>query len=126
MYKEKISDLSCACPPGSAVLPTLHRGYRLVKNIPATDDDFKSHAALGKIKPLDIDECSWSSCSLSNSVDKLINLKGLPKIKDSKAILGINLDISSGPIETNDKGHINWWPYDSFNIHQNSDVEEVF
>jgi hypothetical protein len=124
MYKEPLATADCTCPPFGAVTPQDTVGYRLVMNIPVTNNDFKSHAALGKRKPRDVDDCSWLSCSLFDSPAKLLNVKGLPKISGKwKGIVCVKLDSSAGPIKANTTGHIHWWPYTAFDIMQKCTVE---
>jgi hypothetical protein len=98
----------------------------LIKELPLTDIEFKSHAALQKRRPPDVDECSWSSCSLSITPRKLLDLNGLPKLKNCKAIARVQLDGSSGLVYQKPNGHIDWWGYKAYDVVGNSSIERVF
>lgn len=127
MYREPIDAIiTCTCPPPTAI--TMEAvGYRLVKSTPMLDIDFHSHAALGKRKPPDLDECRWSSCSLFCKLESLVGINGLPKLKGVWAgVAEIPLNISSGPYLTQTSGHIDWWPLASFNILGNASIVKVF
>lgn len=124
MYQEQIAQLVPACPPLEAVKRELI-GYRLVKNVPPTEADFLSHSALGKRRPPDVDECRWRSCSLFITPSKLLDIKGLPRIKGGQGIVRVSIEASSGPVHQ--KGdHVDWWRYRTFNVIGNCSVERVF
>ena len=128
MYKEQLTIITGeTCPPVDATLPSDMVGYRLVRNTPPVKDDFLSHAALGKIKPPDVDECRWRSCSLAGDKTKLVNLNGLPKIKGAAAIVKVSLNNLSGMVKLNQKNtHIDLWMFTDFDPLASTSVEMEF
>lgn len=102
------------CPPADAVENEIGQAYRIVFGDPATVEHFKSHAALGKKPPSDMDECRFASCSLFTSLDRVKSVAQLPKLRAQGPILA-EVTIAHGSGRWIAHGdHIDFWMYDTF------------
>lgn len=100
------------CPPESASDSEITEAWRLVSANPPTQDDFKSHAALGKTMPPGVDPCRWSSCSLIATGPAAKAL--LPKIRARKThIAKLSIPTGSG-LYVKQKSHIDFWMFSEF------------
>lgn len=111
MQKCFAETLPASCPKQPpAKDEALTKVFRLVKNNPATEGCFDSHAKCGRIRPQDVDdECGWAACSLHTGWEPLVKIKRLKK----RHPYVVQLDIPKGVglHAANDKGHINFWRY---------------
>lgn len=124
MYKE-VLPTGAVCPPADAYEPTGMVGFRAVHQYPPQETCFGSHAALEKKRPPDIDLCSWSSCSLFVSSDKLKSQFSLPKLRKRgfTHVVRVTLTHVSGKVKVKNQ-HIDWWRYANFDVVNASVLEE--
>jgi hypothetical protein len=107
---EWVEPLPDGCPPPDAERPNYTEFYRLVKTIPAEDDDFVSFRERNPDRPLKYDECIERSCSLFNTYQQC-NRRRKSRIHRAKKIVRIMLTPESGLIlrTLNQRGHHSWW-----------------
>lgn len=108
-------DLPPQCPPAGAQTTALDNVYRLVPCENPVAEHFLSFRAMGTDKPdhLVISDCDWASCSLRDSVEELLKLKGLRRRNPFVATLGI--PANSGRHLTH-KSHVHFWRFHNFEI----------
>jgi len=103
------------CPPLEAKESTPQKVWRLVRTTSPTQDDFRSHAFMGKPCPARICACMASSCSVFKLSPKKPPVFNLPKFKN-KFVATLDIGEGSGKIIENDStGHIDLWIYKEFN-----------
>jgi hypothetical protein len=126
VYKEVLPD---QCPPEGALDQPLPGVWRKVSTKDFSEQDFLSHAALGKPRSPIVSECHHASCSFFQSKDKLINVfTRLPKSrKKPLAVVKLDIPIGSGLSVRNEKtGHIDLWMFGGFSpIESVISLEEV-
>lgn len=121
-FLEKLPD---GCPPDDAIKIDYEVGvFRLVKTDPPTDSDFKSYRKLNPIKKYDVPECIACGLSVYADIESIKNLIKLPSLKKKK-ICRVNLSSGAGFIKATGKDpmHRTWWPFQSFDIISNCQVE---
>jgi hypothetical protein len=111
-FLEALPDL---CPPRDAADAAYPAAFRFVKidnKDDLCDEHFLSHAALGQSKPLQVDGCSWASCSLfeSRTCADYVRVSKIPKFKN-KRIAKLNVPFGTGLSMRSSGGHINLWAY---------------
>ena len=110
-------DMPNGVPPEEICVPHEHSLYRLVKNLPATEEDFLTHHELDPNREWgDLYVCSFAS-SMFDDLDIVKRLKKMPKLRDSKAVARIVLNPKDGVVnQTFRKHHYSWWKTDRFDI----------
>ena len=101
-----------SCPPKDAVKGAYEKAFRLVPANPATEEDFKSHAAKGKNPPPDADLCRWASCSLFTVKPTAATL--LPRLRAKYSFVAILKLVSGCGYMKEENGHIDFWMFKSF------------
>lgn len=116
-YKD--APLPNGCPPGDAQAVSKRLVLRLVPANPASEDDFRSHAAKGKGCPKKCDPCRWAACSVfaaTTKKEKLAGLAKLPNLSHMRYVAYVEIDESAGKAKPwpDDQEHISFWAYASF------------
>jgi hypothetical protein len=104
------------CPPRGAGPLTPQLLLRLTTSKSAKNDDFKSHAALGKKCPSG-QLCEWSSCSMFlPSIDRsrLQELRRFPNLKAMKYVAIVSVDEKSRHAKVSRSKHVDFWMYKGF------------
>jgi hypothetical protein len=103
-------DLPPNCPPADAIEPVNDPFYRLVGNVPPSDEDFWSQRKLYPLKKFNTTECMACSCSLSSTIDRCVELSKLPALQN-KRIVELLLPPKSGLIKKTgvNADHFSWW-----------------
>jgi hypothetical protein len=113
-WREK---LPSDCPPKGAGPLAAQELIRLASSKQYCDDDFKSHAALGK--PCQNGKlCEWSSCSMflpSVTKAQLDDLRKYPNLRTKKIVLYVKVDQQSGEGVISKAKHVDFWMYQSYN-----------
>ncbi|MVT66877.1 hypothetical protein GPL21_17395 [Bradyrhizobium pachyrhizi] len=111
------------CPPKDAGPLTPRLLLRLTSSSSFTDDDFKSHAALGK-PCLGAKLCEWSSCSMfleGTSKAQLDDLRKYPNLRSKNVVAFVKIDSASGEGKVSTGRHVDFWMYRSFSPRDNID-----
>ena len=114
-YREPLPD---GCPPEEAEDVSEPRVvFRLVRNRPPTDDDFRSQRAE---KPhrcfAGVGECRALGLSVHGEQSDSEKAMKLPSQK-GKHICRVRLDAGAGRIQRTGRGsHHTWWPYAGFDM----------
>ena len=116
-YREPLPE---DCPPDEAeeiLEPTVV--FRLVRNDPPTDDDFRSQRAEKPTRQFSIPECRvrglsvFKNRSVAEKMSTTRNLRGT-------VICQVTLTIGAGRIQrTGSRSHYTWWPLADFDILSN-------
>lgn len=107
-YKEQ---LPLECPPETAQRVSRMEVVRALQTGTPTQDDFRSHAALGKINKVGCSPCRWASCSVFVAPNKL---EKLPKIRKLVYFAHLEIDQTSGVVQFGNGGHIDLWMFSGF------------
>lgn len=104
-------NLPANCPPGNAGPLKQQLLIRLVGSNQPSDEDFKSHGALGKKCPKFVCQCEWTSCSLWNSAQNVLALPALPKLRKRLThVAYLQVDEASGMAHLTPRtGHVSLW-----------------
>ena len=113
-YRESMPD---NCPPDTADEITSPRlVYRLVRNNPPTDDDFRSQQAEKPTAQFNVSECRARGVSLFTNLgdaERQTRRRSLRHLIPCPVILAAG----AGRIQkTSGSSHYTWWPYDSYDI----------
>lgn len=85
--------------------------YRLCRG---NEDDWKTHAMLGKPRPPDVSQCRWQSLSIFDSLDGSRRLASrVPKFKKHRPMC-FSIDGTMGDLLAGRDGHHDWWPSPTF------------
>ena len=105
-------------PPQEICIPHEHPFYRLVKNIPATEEDFVTYHEMAPNRDWGNNYVCSFALSMFDDLDKAKRLKKIPSLKDSKAIVRIVLNPEDGVVKQTSKNtfHYSWWRTNSFDI----------
>lgn len=112
-FREK---LPSNCPPEASSPLKKQIVLRLVGPGDVTEDDFKSHAALGYPCPKG-NECEWAACSLFlNGIgrDKLRSLVKFPRLKKKNALAFLEINETAGVGVISKTKHISFWMFHNF------------
>lgn len=106
------------CPPPDAKPLSKQIVIRLVPENPASDENFDSHAKLGK-KPgrSGCTACELSSCSVfiePEHAEQITDLPKYPKIRGMRFKVRLLIDASSGIAIIEASGHVHLWMFKSF------------
>lgn len=104
-------------PPQDISIPHEHPLFRLVKNIPATENDFVTYHEQDPNRDWgDLYVCSFAS-SMFDDLAAVKRLKKMPNLKDSKAVVRIILNPEDGVVKQTFKpNHFSWWKTNNFDI----------
>ena len=120
-YREPLPD---DCPPDDAEEITAPRVvYRLVRNNPPTDDDFRSQRAERPDRVFrDVNECQARGMSVFASLSAAESLSERGRLQGTAVCL-VNLNPGAGSILlTGRHSHHTWWPLASYDILANCQV----
>ena len=115
IYRELLPD---GCSPEDAEDVSEPRFvFRLVRNCPPTDEDFKSQRAESPNRPFrGVSECRARGLSVHEELCDSTTLLKLPSHK-GKCICRVQLNTDAGRIQqTGRYSHHTWWPLAGFNI----------
>ena len=118
-YREPLPD---DCPPDEAEQITAPRlVYRLVRNNPPTNDDFRSQRAEHLERVFrNITECQARGLSVRTDLDSAVKLTGLRTMRGRK-ICQVQLNRGAGRIMQSgeDPHHSTWWPLADYDVPAN-------
>lgn len=103
------------CPPSDSVDAELKDVWRFIKGTVASESCFCSFAKLNRENKSNVCPCRWASCSLYIGDRNTLEMMKLPKFKNFKARVEMNIPLGSGRSKTVDR-HIDFWAYDSFSF----------
>ena len=114
LYRESLPD---NCPPDTAAeIDATRLVYRLVRNNPPTNEDFRSQRTDKPTARFNVSECRARGLSIfadrrvAERVAKKPNLAG-------SAICQVILTPGAGRIkQTGGRSHYTWWPYKDYDI----------
>ena len=117
-------ELPPGCPPEEAKeITTETICYRLVRNDPPTDEDFRSQRTLEPNRDFGVSECRAKGLSVfmqprdaTGAANRSRNLRGAK-------VAQLTLNTGSGYIKKiGGRSHHTWWPYKAFDILANCEV----
>ena len=115
-YREPLPE---GCPPAEASEISAPRDvYRLVRNFPPTDKDFRSQRAEKPNRRFrGVTECQARGLSVYANLDASRNAAKLPNLR-GRQVCRVRLDKSAGHIQQTgrDPSHHTWWPFAAFDI----------
>lgn len=106
------------CPPSDAdKIDDTFQVYRLIRDKPPSDQDFRSQRAGRPEAIFGVSECIARGLSVFSHSEHCINLKRLPKFK-RRFVCRVDLDKGAGYIKDtgSNPGHRTWWPFSDFPI----------
>lgn len=141
-YDQDISEQSLAssefketlppnCPPNGASNPAPQVVLRLVSRQAVSEEDFSSHAKLGKTPPSKVCPCRWASCSVFSTSSGEHRTKAhvkLPKLRGKRYVAEVQLTPTSGLVQyaSSNSGHIDFWMFSTFDPVENVlDVKSI-
>lgn len=112
------------CPPPGAQLVSSNRGvFRLVRNNPPIQDDFRSQRAERPSASFSVTECEARGLSVFEQQADCEKIRKLPRFLGSH-ICVVQLRTGAGHIQQTFKpSHHTWWPFADYNILGNSQVQ---
>jgi hypothetical protein len=113
------------CPPSESEQVLSDRVvFRLVRNNPPTEDDFRSQLSEGRSAVLAISECLNRGVSVFERQSDCEKTQKLPRFRSS-LVCRVQLKNGAGHIQQTFKpSHHTWWPLAAFNIVEHSQVQE--
>ncbi len=113
-YREPLPE---GCPPDDAEEITAPRiMYRLVRNNPPTDDDFRSQRAERPAARFKVSECQTRGVSVFANRRDAERQTEIPRLK-ALAVCQVDLSAGAGRIKrTGGSSHHTWWPYSDYEI----------
>jgi len=109
-YKEVLPDL---CPPNEAKDIALNNVCRFLPfSPPDSDENYKSHAELGK-RVGSATECKARSCSLFRYTDVAKQAMKIGFFRKMKVAV-LNIPVGAGKHLHGNNGHIDFWVYSNF------------
>ena len=114
-YREPLPE---DCPPDDAWEITGHRAvYRLVRNNPPTDDDFRSQRAENPHRVFHrVTECQSRGLSVFADQRDAERQTEISRLKEL-AVCRVDLFAGAGRIQkTGGSSHYTWWPYADYDI----------
>ena len=123
LYREPLPD---DCPPDDAEEINAARFvYRLVRNNPPNDDDFRSQRVEKPTARFNVSECRARGLSVFANRRVAERLAKKPNLADS-AICQVVLTTGAGRIKrTGGRSHYTWWPYKDYDILANCQPVEL-
>ena len=105
------------CPPGEAEESSVPlTAYRLVRNDPPTDDDFRPQKDLRPATQVNVSECQSRGLSVFTEHPDAQALTRWRNLRDM-AICQLTLTQGAGHImKTGRRSRHTWWPYASYDI----------
>lgn len=112
-----VPEMPDGVPPMDICIPHEHPLFRLVKNIPATENDFVTHHEQSPNRDWgDLYVCSFAS-SMFDDLATVNRLTKMPNLKDSKAVARVILNPEDGVVkQTFRHHHYSWWKTNKFDI----------
>ena len=124
-YRELLPD---NCPPDEAEeIDEPRVVYRLVRNSPPTDGDFRSQRAERPDRVFrNITECQARGLSVRTDLGSAVELMGLRTMR-GRMICEVQLDHEAGRIMQTgeDPGHSTWWPLAEYDILANCSLVTI-
>ena len=120
-YRES---LPSDCPPDNArEIITETIVYRLVRNAPTNEEDFRSQRTFEPNRDFGVSECRARGLSVfmqaadaARAAQRSRNLRGAK-------LAQLTLNHGAGYIkQTGNRSHHTWWPYEAFNVLANCEV----
>ena len=113
-YREPLPE---GCPPDEAEEIVAPRTvYRLVRNDPPTDNDFRSQRAEYPTEQFSVSECRVRGVSVYANLRDVERQTRRPKLK-GMAVCQVDLIAGAGRIKkTGGRSHFTWWPYADYDI----------
>ena len=113
-YRESLPD---NCPPDTADEITSPRlVYRLVRNIPPINDDFRSQRAEKPTAQFNVSECRARGVSVFTNLSDAERQTRRRNLRNLIPCL-VTLTAGAGCIKkTGGSSHYTWWPYDGYDI----------
>ena len=122
LYREPLPD---DCPPAAAEEIDAPRAvYRLVRNNPATADDFRSQRAERPGRTFrNVTECQARGLSVRTNPESAMELMRLRAMR-GRMLCAVQLDSGAGSIMQTgeDPAHSTWWPLADYDILANCSV----
>ena len=114
LYREPLPD---DCPPNDAEeIDAARFVYRLVRNNPPTDGDFRSQRAERPTARFNVSECRARGLSVFADRRVAERIAKKPNLAGS-AISQVVLTTGAGRIKrTGGRSHYTWWPYKDYDI----------
>ena len=114
LYREPLPD---DCPPDAAEeIDAPRTVYRLVRNNPPSDDDFRSQRAEKPTARFNVSECRARGLSVFAERRVAERLAKKPNLTGS-VICQVTLTPGAGRIkQTGGRSHYTWWPYKDYDI----------
>jgi hypothetical protein len=120
-WSEQLPD---RCPPEEAYNPNGQVFYRLCQSNPASSQDFLSNRFLCPTCNFpNVSECIALSLSVFIDMEKCLNIRRLPRHKNSKVMYFQIKDGDGLVLKTSGPGHYSWWRTHNFDIALASVVE---
>ncbi len=119
-YREPLPE---GCPPDAAEEVTQRRiVYRLVRNNPPTNDDFRSQRAEQLQQHFNVPECQVRGVSVFGDYAAAVKLsKSRPQ--RGKQVCRVTLLRGAGRIQkTGSQSHYTWWPLADYDILDNCEM----
>ncbi|MDD9810520.1 MAG: hypothetical protein OXU71_02210 [Gammaproteobacteria bacterium] len=119
-YRE---ELPIDCPPHDAEEVAVDMAvFRLVRDNPPTDEDFRSQRAENPKAKFGVSECQARGLSVFAVLEDARRICKLQRMRD-RLICRVQLNIDAGKIkQTGKKSHYTWWPFADFDILANCRV----
>lgn len=118
-----LEPLPDGCPPADAEEILEPRVvFRVVRNNPATDDDFRSQRAENPKRNFNVCECVARGLSILDNFSDASQLLKLPRYKKGR-VSRVTLVGGAGRIkQTFKRPHYTWWPLAAFHILENCQI----
>ena len=123
IYREGLPD---GCPPPDAEEIVGEKiCYRLVRNDPPTDDDFRSQRTLEPNRDFGVSECRARGLSVFMQPADAARAASLSRNLQGAKVARMTLEQGAGYIKkTGSRSHHTWWPYKAFDVLANCEVIE--
>ena len=123
LYRESFPD---NCPPDTAAeIDAMCFVYRLVRNNPPTNDDFRSQRAEKPTARFNVSECRARGLSIFADRRVAERLAKKPNLTGSE-ICQVVLTPGAGRIkQTGGRSHYTWWPYKDYDILANCRLAQL-
>jgi len=121
-YRER---LPADCPPDDAEeITTAMTVFRLARNNPPSEDDFRSQRAERPRANFGVTECQARGLSVFAVLEDARSLCKLPRMRN-RLVCRVQLNFGAGSIQqTGKKSHYTWWPFADFDILANCRVQQ--
>ncbi len=97
--------------------------YRLVRNDPPTDDDFRSQRTLEPNRDFGVSECRARGLSVFMRATDATRVAQRSRNLRGAKLAQLTLNQGAGYIkQTGSRSHHTWWPYNAFDVLANCEV----